>query len=315
MNQLTAVILFSHGSLLCGSGATLDRHAAALRQAAPFVTVETGYLNYSRPSIEEAIENCRRAGASSKIVAPYYHEAGKFVQQDHPAPLHHNLAVQPDLDILLTRALEDAPVMEDLVSDLLPRAEHPAAWQAKAIQRAKALCELRESCPLFGSSMCRAGESLSSDYNAPPNPAPDDPPAAPHTVTPPTDKSPRGLLIILHGSPRPEANEPALHIAAKIRARPAYQHVEVAYLECNKPDIPTALQRAAAAGVRQLDVLPYFLHPGRHLVLDVPNYLIQACAEFPAMQIRLCPSIGESDRLPEVLLYRINEVAGAAIRE
>src|SRR5207253_2121682 len=40
---MDALILFSHGSVLCGAGQALDEHAARLRERGDFGIVEIGY--------------------------------------------------------------------------------------------------------------------------------------------------------------------------------------------------------------------------------------------------------------------------------
>ncbi|HLK56589.1 MAG TPA: CbiX/SirB N-terminal domain-containing protein, partial [Chthonomonadaceae bacterium] len=81
---MDAVILFSHGSVLCGSGVALDAHADRLRARgiAPIVTV--GYLNYSEPPFLQAVAQCVAQGATRIIVAPYFLVPGYFVKVDLP---------------------------------------------------------------------------------------------------------------------------------------------------------------------------------------------------------------------------------------
>ena len=318
------LILFSHGSLLCGAGAILDTHVQRLQESQRFTIATAGYLNYSEPPIEVAVERCTAAGVDHVVIVPYFLVAGKFVREDLPKRLAELRAgAAANVKISMARAVEDAPAMLDLVLSLSRQGADPAAWQGGAIRKARQQCELRESCPLYGSSMCRASMLISDAASA----MAQEPPADQH---PPLrsglggdTRAQRGLLLVLHGSPRPEANLPALEIAAKIRAgagartctpsneaacaRTNISYVETAYLECNEPSIPLALDNAAAAGVTHLDVVPYFLHPGRHLVLDIPGHIADSRARNPHMEIAICPPVGETTALTEILLQRALE--------
>lgn len=316
-----AVILFSHGSLLCGSGKALEKHRHHLAETGRFSGVEIGYLNYNQPSIEKAVDACRTAGARQIVIAPYFLVSGKFVRTDLPARLEPLLKLNPDLDIRVGRPVEECPPMLPLLERLLKTQYHPGRWQKESVEQARQQCEVRETCPIFGSELCRApakedfqwgpskwrrvvaaldnghaisgsGVDISGDYS--------------------NKAGRRGLMIILHGSPHPEANEPALALSEKLRQRGNWEFVLVGYLECNEPGVADALDQAAGAGVTHLDVLPYFLHRGRHLVVDIGNELQWAQKRWPKMDVRISPAIGESADLVEVLLYRIEEALGDA---
>jgi sirohydrochlorin ferrochelatase len=119
------------------------------------------------------------------------------------------------------------------------------------------------------------------------------------------------LLLILHGSPRPEANEPALRIADTFRSAGNFQHVAVAYLECNEPSIGVAVHNCAALGITNIIAVPYFLHTGRHQVLDVPQLLIKAAAEHPELTIRMTDPVGTSPLIAGALAQRADEADAA----
>ncbi|MGI8756269.1 MAG: CbiX/SirB N-terminal domain-containing protein, partial [Acidimicrobiales bacterium] len=79
-----AILLFSHGSVLCGAGENLSAIARRLQESGAAEIVEVGYLNYSEPRFETAFENCVARGATDIVVMPYFLIAGKFVQVDLP---------------------------------------------------------------------------------------------------------------------------------------------------------------------------------------------------------------------------------------
>lgn len=313
-----AVILFSHGSLLCGSGEALQKHRKRLAETGCFSTVEIGYLNYSAPSIEEALASCRMAGARQIVIAPYFLVSGKFVRTDLPARLEPLLKTHPDLDIRLGRPVEDCPPMLTLMERLLETQYHPRSWQMESVEQARQRCEMRETCPIYGSELCRAeiaqGHLPDSSKWRRTVAALENVESMSGGGISGNVGEKRGLVMILHGSPHPEANEPALALAEKLKQVGRWDFVQIGYLECNEPAVAVALDQAAEAGVRQLDVLPYFLHRGRHLVVDIGNELQWAQQRWPDMEVRISPAAGESADLADVLLYRIEEALGAAER-
>lgn len=117
----------------------------------------------------------------------------------------------------------------------------------------------------------------------------------------------KALLILAHGSPRPEANEDIVRIAELLRTRNAYPLVEIGYLDCNQPDIPAAIDLCVAAGATDIAAVPYFLHSGKHFFLDLPDLLESAGAKHPAVTIRMGDYIGHEPQLDDVLRDRVRE--------
>jgi sirohydrochlorin ferrochelatase len=117
----------------------------------------------------------------------------------------------------------------------------------------------------------------------------------------------RALLIMAHGSPRPEANGAIHSVADLIRRRALFDRVEVAFLDCNEPTIPDGLDMLADGGAEEVIAVPYFLHAGRHVVLDIPQLLGEAQERHPAVRFRLGEYLGRSPELGQVLLDRTAE--------
>lgn len=116
------------------------------------------------------------------------------------------------------------------------------------------------------------------------------------------------LLIVAHGSPRPEANEDVVKVAEEVRGRNVFPLVEVGYLDCNDPDIPTAIDNCVAAGATTILVVPYFLHSGKHFLKDVPELLDEATTRHPGVTILLGDYLGHEPQVVEVLMDRVASV-------
>ena len=156
-----AIILFSHGSLLCGAGQPLHALAERLRAtekregAEREKIVEIGYLNYSEPSFAEAFDRCVRAGATRITVVPYFLVAGKFVKVDLPREIEKQRARYPQVAVQVADAMRFHPLLADALLSCAERAAPPAAWR-DILKTAPQFCRANPQCPLFGSEKCPA---------------------------------------------------------------------------------------------------------------------------------------------------------------
>lgn len=115
----------------------------------------------------------------------------------------------------------------------------------------------------------------------------------------------KALLILAHGSPRPEANEDIVKVADVVRAKAIWPIVTVGYLDCNQPDIPAAIDECVAAGATEIAAVPYFLHSGRHFLKDLPELLDAASERHPGVSILMGDYIGHEPQIADVLMDRV----------
>jgi sirohydrochlorin ferrochelatase len=113
------------------------------------------------------------------------------------------------------------------------------------------------------------------------------------------------LLMLAHGSPRPTANTEFLRVLEVVRERKVFDFVQEGYLECNAPDIPSAIDLCAAQGATRILVVPYFLHTGTHVADDLPTLLEEGSLRHPHIEFRLGDFLGRSESLTEILEDRI----------
>jgi len=113
------------------------------------------------------------------------------------------------------------------------------------------------------------------------------------------------LLVLVHGSPRPVANQDMFHVVEVVRQRSVFPIVEVGFLECNEPDIPTAIDACIAQGATEVIAVPYFLHTGTHVADDLPTLLEQAQERYPNIEFRMGDYLGRSERLTDILEDRV----------
>ncbi len=115
------------------------------------------------------------------------------------------------------------------------------------------------------------------------------------------------VLLIAHGSRRPEANADLVKLAEMIRERGTYDLVEIAYLELAEPTIPQAAARCVEQGAKRVLMLPYFLSAGSHVVLDLERFRQEATEQFPLVRFQLCPPLGLHPLMVELVMTRLAE--------
>lgn len=118
----------------------------------------------------------------------------------------------------------------------------------------------------------------------------------------------KALLILAHGSPRPEANEDVLRLAELLRARAAYPLIAIGYLDCNQPDIPAAIDECVAHGATAIIAVPYFLHSGKHFFVDVPELLEEAARRHPSVPILMGDYVGHEPLIDDVIVDRVRAI-------
>ena len=102
-----------------------------------------------------------------------------------------------------------------------------------------------------------------------------------------------GLILFAHGARDPRWAAPFEAVAAEVRLQQTQTRVQLAFLEFMQPTLPEAAAQLVQQGCRQIDVLPMFLGSGGHVRQDLPKLLDQIRANFPVVNVRLHPAIGE----------------------
>jgi sirohydrochlorin ferrochelatase len=112
------------------------------------------------------------------------------------------------------------------------------------------------------------------------------------------------LLVMIHGSPNESANQPMLDVLEMIRQREIFGFIQPGFMECNSPDIPSAVDICAEKSVKRIIAVPYFLHLGTHVADDLPTLLLAGQAKHPPIEILMTDYLGRSEKLSDVLLDR-----------
>ncbi len=113
------------------------------------------------------------------------------------------------------------------------------------------------------------------------------------------------LLVMVHGSPRPEANDDMFAVVDVVRERGVYPVVEVGFMECNEPSIPEAIDTCVMQGAERVIAVPYFLHTGNHVADDLPTALEEAQERHPEVEFLMGDYIGHDMLIADVIRDRV----------
>jgi sirohydrochlorin ferrochelatase len=124
-----------------------------------------------------------------------------------------------------------------------------------------------------------------------------------------------GIIIVDHGSRRPESNAMLERVAALFAERFAstYGIVEPAHMELAEPSIATAYAACARRGATHVIVAPFFLGPGKHWNLDIPRLTAEAAADFPNTRYHVTQTLGIDDLILDLLHKRVSHCTGNSL--
>lgn len=115
------------------------------------------------------------------------------------------------------------------------------------------------------------------------------------------------ILLLGHGSRAVGASEPMERLGEMLQRRHPDRAVRVCHMELAEPTLEETLERCALDGIRNVAVLPYFLHLGMHLREDIPAILETVRRRHPSLRVRLCPPLGFHEALLGILEQRLPE--------
>jgi sirohydrochlorin ferrochelatase len=125
-----------------------------------------------------------------------------------------------------------------------------------------------------------------------------------------------GVVVVDHGSRRPEVNRAHERFVADYRGRVRHPVVEPAHMELAEPSIATAFDRCVAAGAGTVVVAPYFLWPGDHWHRDLPALTAEAASRHPDVHWMVAAPLGPDSVLMDLVDRRVAHclahAAGAA---
>ncbi|HVR44183.1 MAG TPA: CbiX/SirB N-terminal domain-containing protein [Thermoanaerobaculia bacterium] len=151
---MQAILLFGHGSVLCGAERNLLDLARAMEADGAAAIVEAAFLSYTPPDLETALARCVEREAATVAIVPWFLVAGKFVVEELPGRIGSVLSKFPEIEIVVAEPIRAHPGLADAILACAERVRRPAEWRALAAVEAAASCRNDPRCPLYGSPQC-----------------------------------------------------------------------------------------------------------------------------------------------------------------
>ena len=118
------------------------------------------------------------------------------------------------------------------------------------------------------------------------------------------------VILLGHGSRVEKAGGDMERVAAILKDRHGFPMVEYCFMSRLPPHFPETLAGLVARGARRVLVIPYFLHTGLHIRLDIPEMMQQEAAKYPGLRLQLGGNLGYDDILVDLVRKRIDESLG-----
>ena len=103
------------------------------------------------------------------------------------------------------------------------------------------------------------------------------------------------LIVVAQGSPRPEANEEAIRLAARLEAVRVADVAACAFLEHARPLLQDAIDVHARLGAKEITILPLFVSAGPQVAREIPAIVRAARVRNPDVIIRILEHVGASE--------------------
>ena len=101
------------------------------------------------------------------------------------------------------------------------------------------------------------------------------------------------IILFAHGARDPGWAAPVHELA--VRLHKAGVRAEPAFLEHMQPDLESAVDALASAGVTDILIAPLFLAQGSHLRRDLPAQIDAMKLKHPGLGFRVAPALGDDE--------------------
>lgn len=124
------------------------------------------------------------------------------------------------------------------------------------------------------------------------------------------------IILLGHGSRVKNAGSGMEKVAYGLKEKHGYPRVEYCFMSRLGPHFPETLRKLVADGEKYIVVIPYFLHTGLHIVLDIPEMMQKEATRYPDIRLQLGGNLGFDSSLIELVHRRIGDsLCSCDIRE
>lgn len=116
-----------------------------------------------------------------------------------------------------------------------------------------------------------------------------------------------GIVIMDHGSRRPEASITLRQLCQRYKSKFQYSIVEPAHMEIAEPNFAQACKTCIDQGATEILCHPYFLSQGRHVHEDIPKIIQDTQLLYPNIPISMTPPLGGNEDIIDIIQTTISK--------
>ena len=112
----------------------------------------------------------------------------------------------------------------------------------------------------------------------------------------------RAIIILGHGSRHAGTKDAIAKLAAEVRKSASDQIIEYAFLQYLQPTLREALALCIGQHADTITIVPFFLHPGAHVMEDVPAQVEQVKRQHPGVAVNVTDFVGSHPLMAAIVL-------------
>lgn len=116
-----------------------------------------------------------------------------------------------------------------------------------------------------------------------------------------SDDQRKAVILLGHGSRVPEAAKNMQRTAERLKEKYGYALVEICFMSRLGPHFPEVFEKCVFLGATKVLVIPYFLHMGLHLLLDIPKMMQEEGQKYPQVKLVLGKGLGYDELLVDLV--------------
>lgn len=113
----------------------------------------------------------------------------------------------------------------------------------------------------------------------------------------------KGIIFIAHGSKKQSSNDDFLSLIEDVcLSIDNFDYKAAAFLELANPSIEEISEKFIQQGVKEIYFYPYFLNPGKHLLIDIPSIIQNLQNQNKHVVFKQLPHFGASTKIKKIFL-------------
>lgn len=115
------------------------------------------------------------------------------------------------------------------------------------------------------------------------------------------------VILMGHGSRVPDASKGMEEVATRLRQSGEFDIIETCYMSRLGVRFPEVFAKCVQQGAKKVILIPYFLHLGLHMRLDIPTMMKEEADKYPDVELVFGKNLGFDELLVKLVRKRIGE--------